>query len=130
MQLPCKQNDFAARDPERADAKIDHDRQNRFTAQVHFEKRTSVFCVPQARERKSWLRICREKTQARKNERATSGLNCRAKRIDATMRSVVVSDVTLCVAPSAGLVMTKSSIRANLGIVRVSAAAANASAAA
>ncbi len=46
------------------------------------------------------------------------------------MRSVVVNVVTLCVAPSAGLVMIRSSIRANLGIVPASDVVANASVAA
>src|SRR5713101_101026 len=45
--------------------------------------------------------------------------------IDATTNSMLINSFTLCVAPSAGLVMTKSSIPVSRGIVRASAAAAN-----
>src|SRR6266545_2862692 len=47
------------------------------------------------------------------------------RRIDATTNGMLISLFTLCVAPSAGLVMTKSSIPVSRGIVRAFAAAAN-----
>jgi hypothetical protein len=48
------------------------------------------------------------------------------RSIDATTNGMLFSAVTLCVAPSAGLVMTRSSIPVSRGIVRASAAVANA----
>src|SRR4029450_6493550 len=47
------------------------------------------------------------------------------RSIDATTYSMLISLFTLCVAPSAGLVMTRSSIPVNRGIVRAFGAAAN-----
>src|SRR5437773_6418705 len=47
------------------------------------------------------------------------------KSIDATTYGVVISRLTLCVAPSAGLVMTRSSIPVNRAMPPASAAAAN-----
>src|SRR5207302_4053271 len=129
VHFPDQQNDPAARNSARAGAKIDRHRQNRSSPEVHFEKRPPVFRASQIGEWKSRFRVRREKAEEAKSPQGGRGLNGQQfqalKIVDSTTCSVLFSILTLCVAPSAARVMTRSSIPDSLVIAPVSAVVSN-----
>lgn len=60
MHLPRRQSDFATGNSERPGPEIDRDRQDRPAPEIHFEERPSLFGAPEAGERQSRFRVCRE----------------------------------------------------------------------
>src|SRR5712691_11254530 len=123
MQLPHQQNDFAPRDPKRAGAKTDRNRQNRSPAEIRLEKRPPILRPFEVGKRKSRFRICGENATCKKAGPGQSGDGLKVRgsetAIDATMRGVLSSVPTLCVAPSAARAMIRSSTHASRAIAQV-----------
>src|SRR6476659_5160155 len=74
MHLSHQQKHPASRDSKRTGAETYYDRKNRSPAQIYFQKRTRLFCLPEIGKRKGRFRVRRKKGKTQEEScRAQSG---------------------------------------------------------
>src|SRR6476659_5639521 len=76
MHLSHQQKHPASRDSKGTGAETDYDRKNRSPAQIYFQKRTRLFCLPEIEKRKGRFRVRRKKGKAQEDSCRAQGGRC------------------------------------------------------